>query len=83
MTYEDEFAQIVSLIRPLWQSALLTPIDEDTDLFDLGADSLLAMTVMTEINRLGYDLPRTAVFDHPTLNRLAAALLESRPKAAA
>ncbi|MGX6601989.1 acyl carrier protein [Micromonosporaceae bacterium Da 78-11] len=83
MAYEDDFARIVSLIRPLWQAALLTPVDDDTDLFDLGADSLLALTVMTEINRLGYDLPRTAVFDHPTLNRLAVALLDSRPGVAA
>jgi hypothetical protein len=68
----DAVDQVMVRIRPIWQAALVTVADdEDTDFFELGGDSFLALIVASEMNKLGYKVARTVVFDHPTLRELA------------
>ena len=53
-----------------------TAIAPDQPLIQLGMDSLLAVELRNRLAaRLGAVLPSTLVFDHPTLERLAAALV--------
>jgi acyl-coenzyme A synthetase/AMP-(fatty) acid ligase/thioesterase domain-containing protein/acyl carrier protein len=63
----------------IWQGVLnTTAIGIDDHFDDLGGTSLQAFQIFAEIERaLGYDLPPTAVFEAPTIARLAA-LLEGR-----
>jgi thioester reductase-like protein len=66
----------------------LCPQDEDsvltdeTDLFSLGVDSLqstrLRAEILKEIQLNGNPLPQNVVFEHPTIARLAAAILNIR-----
>jgi acyl-CoA synthetase (AMP-forming)/AMP-acid ligase II/acyl carrier protein len=64
----------------------LDPADVDTDrpLKELGLDSVSAVSLLERVGRaLGRELPVTLIFDHPTLDALAAALgpPPSRPAA--
>jgi amino acid adenylation domain-containing protein len=48
-------------------------IDATAPLIDLGVDSILAVRIVQQIEaRIGLKLPRTAIFDYPTVERLAA-----------
>lgn len=55
---------------------------DDTDLFSLGVDSLqstrLRAKIMQEIQLNGHTLPPNVVFEHPTVAKLAAAILSIR-----
>lgn len=42
----------------------------DANFFELGGDSITATVVVTALGDAGYELPSTAVFDHPTINGL-------------
>ena len=58
-----------------------SPIGLDDDFFELGGDSILAIALMAEIERvLGHDLPMTTIYDAPTAKDLAALIAEqARP----
>lgn len=45
-------------------------VPPDANFFELGGDSITATVVVTALGDAGYNLPSTAVFDHPTLNAL-------------
>ena len=52
-------------------------IDADASLVDLGIDSIEAVKLIGDLQRrLETDLPATLAFDHPTVSRLAAHLLD-------
>ena len=52
-------------------------LDADTGLFDLGLTSTMVVELRVGIERaLGRQIPTTAVFDHPTIRRLAAYLAD-------
>jgi acyl transferase domain-containing protein len=53
----------------------LAGVDADTGLFDLGLTSAMVVELRARVERgLGRAIPATAVFDHPTVRKLAAYL---------
>lgn len=64
------------LVRGVWERILgVSPIGPDDDFFDLGGSSLMAVQVIQEISdRLGLDLPMSALFQAPTVAGLAATI---------
>ena len=69
---------MVSLLQAELCSALRlpSPPDPDVGFAELGMDSLMAVNLRDRLNRAFPDAPlsNTAIFDYPTLNRLAAHL---------
>lgn len=61
------------LVARMWERALgRRGIGLGDDFFDLGGDSLKAVTFVAELRRrLGIELPVAAVYDHPTISALA------------
>ncbi|MEO6500828.1 MAG: non-ribosomal peptide synthetase [Jatrophihabitantaceae bacterium] len=74
-TGADELA-----LAEIWSELLkVEHIDSDSDFFDLGGHSLLANKVVYRVReQLGVAIGLDAVFDHPTLRELAAALGQAR-----
>ncbi len=72
----------VDQLIAIWRRVLDTaPILPDTNFFDLGGDSFLAIRMLLEIEReTGICLPFTAIYDAPTVELLAAFLRKQAPK---
>lgn len=81
---QPQFAPALSLgdMIALWQRLLqVAAVGADDDFFDLGGDSLQALTMFHEIERLGgRSLPITAIYEASTPARLVAALSEEVPR---
>jgi amino acid adenylation domain-containing protein len=58
----------------IWEKVIgIEPIGVTDSFFDLGGHSLLAVRLFTEITRVfGTDLPLAAIFQHPTIEQIAA-----------
>lgn len=70
-------ATIVAIFRRALGQAAIGPQD---DFFDLGGDSLLALTVMLEIHEAtGQDLPITTIYDASSAAAMTALLQASAP----
>jgi acyl carrier protein len=74
----DEYERVLAEI---WQEVLaVCQIGADDDVFDLGADSLSATRAFARINRqFGTNLPLRAIFENPTVARLAVAARNAEP----
>ncbi|MBK8027136.1 MAG: AMP-binding protein [Chloroflexi bacterium] len=72
-------------LLPLLQNILsVGSIRRDDNLFDLGADSLKAMRVVSELHTLyGVAITPAIIYQHPTLERLAAYLDAGHPATSA
>jgi acyl transferase domain-containing protein/acyl carrier protein len=73
---DQRWALLVNHIRQeiagLLQLASFEEVDPDTDLFDLGLDSITALDLRGKVHaRLGILSPPTILFTHPTVNKLA------------
>ncbi len=67
-------------LAALWRELLpAATVGRDSDFFAIGAHSLIAARLVARLRREGWDgVPLSAVFEAPTLRRLAA-LLDGRP----
>jgi acetoacetyl-CoA synthetase len=71
-----EGGETTRLLTAIWERLLRrSPIGADENFFDLGGDSLLAITLFLEIAQAtGRDLPITTIYEAPTIAELAASL---------
>ena len=66
---------LMGLWRRILQTAAVTP---ESNFFDLGGDSLMAVNLFLEIEReTGRNLPITTIYDAPTVGELSALLEQS------
>ena len=67
-------------LLPLWRKFLKTDnVSIDDDFFEKGGDSLLAMDLQLELQRLtGQDLPESLLFESSTIRMLAKRLARAR-----
>jgi amino acid adenylation domain-containing protein len=70
---------IEQAIAAVWQDVLKrTELSVHDNFFDLGGHSLLATRIVARIrDELAIDLPLRALFEHPTIARLSASIVES------
>ena len=66
----------ISALTTIWESVLQnSPIEPDDNFFDLGGDSLSAVTLFVEIEKFcGRHLPPVMIYNAPTIASLAAEL---------
>jgi acetoacetyl-CoA synthetase len=78
---ETPHAERVALLTEIWSRALrVAPIGPDSNFFDLGGDSLLAVGLFLEIEReTGINLPITTIYDAPTIGELANLIAGGTP----
>jgi len=76
--YEPPRGDVEEALARIWQELLrVERVGRNDNFFDLGGHSLLATRVMTHISDvLEVDLPLRAVFENPTIEALARAVLE-------
>jgi acetoacetyl-CoA synthetase len=74
-------AATVDQLIAIWSRTLqISPITSDSNFFELGGDSLLAVNLFLEIERVtGHHFPITAIYDAPTVGELATLMLEEAP----
>jgi amino acid adenylation domain-containing protein len=70
---------VEEILCEIWAEALDTRPGIHDNFFTLGGHSLLAPRIVAGVRQaFGVDIPLRVVFDHPTVARLAAAILEAR-----
>lgn len=69
---------MIDILTPIWQRVLRRPaIRQDENFFDLGGDSLLAVELFAEIERVcGREMAPVTIYCAPTISALAAVLDE-------
>jgi acyl-CoA synthetase (AMP-forming)/AMP-acid ligase II/acyl carrier protein len=77
--------ELEAAILAIWREVLeLTDLGVHDDFFDLGGHSLAAARITARVrDAFALELPATAVFEHPTVAELAAAVGEARAGAPA
>jgi acyl-CoA synthetase (AMP-forming)/AMP-acid ligase II/thioesterase domain-containing protein/acyl carrier protein len=72
-------SNLVVQLREIWERLLkISPLSLDDDFFENGGDSLLAMEMLVELERLiGRKIPTSILFDAPTIGQLAQKLSDS------
>jgi acyl carrier protein len=68
--------ELTGVVTGIWESVLgVEDIGGEENFLDLGGDSMTATEVAMRLReRLGLDVPLRMIFDHPTVEELAAAL---------
>ena len=75
--YEQLSAFVCAQLRLIMGSENLAHLDEHTNLFDLGMNSLFAGELNTRLSRaLDYQLPLSIMFDYPSIVTLVAFILK-------
>jgi acetoacetyl-CoA synthetase len=70
---------MIDILTSLWERVLLqSPIHPDENFFDLGGDSLIATSLVLEIEKeTGRALPITTFYDAPTITAMAGILIDA------
>jgi acyl carrier protein len=80
MSAEDRLSELVTRLRAMLARELrmsASAVNVDQPFPELGLDSMMAMTVLREAQKLvGIDLSANMLFNHPTISSLAAHLTE-------
>jgi len=73
-TFEQPRDGAEKVVASLWERVLeRSPVGRLDNFFSLGGDSIRATQVLVRLKEsLGFDIPQTALFDHPTVAQLAA-----------
>ncbi|MFI4933846.1 MAG: AMP-binding protein [Caulobacterales bacterium] len=76
----EEGGSVAHSVALVWRAVLQTPEPApDDDFFDVGGDSLKAISLMIELERsLGVELPLTLIHEAPTFARLCEAIEDQR-----
>jgi acyl-CoA synthetase (AMP-forming)/AMP-acid ligase II/thioesterase domain-containing protein/acyl carrier protein len=71
---------LVTQLKEIWERLLkISPISIDDDFSDRGGDSLLAMEMLSDVERLtGHTIPTSTLFEARTIRQLAQILFEQR-----
>jgi amino acid adenylation domain-containing protein len=82
--YAGPRTETETALAGIWEEVLgIRPVGIHDDFHELGGHSLLALQVLSRIRQgLGADLPLRAIFDAPTVARLAVRLLEGETQKA-
>jgi acyl transferase domain-containing protein len=82
--YEAPRSETERVLAGIWEEVLgIRPVGIHDDFHDLGGHSLLALQVLSRVRSgLGAELPLRAIFDAPTVARLAVRLLEGETRTA-
>jgi acyl carrier protein len=65
-------ADVVVVLRRIWQTVLGVPVGPTDNFFDKGGDSFGAVRVLTDIREeLGCEISPVDLFDRPTIAELA------------
>jgi acetoacetyl-CoA synthetase len=78
-------ADIENSLLQIWKRMLRAPeIERDSNFFDLGGDSLLAVNLLLEVERqTGMNIPITAIYDAPTVAEMTRLIAnETAPESA-
>lgn len=70
-TYVSPTNDTEKLFCGIWENLLETKVGIDNDVFELGADSLLAIKFKTELLTHDIDIPYAAIFKYTTVRQLA------------
>ncbi|MBR6034267.1 MAG: amino acid adenylation domain-containing protein [Clostridia bacterium] len=64
-------------ICSIWSQILETKVGIDNDLFDLGADSLLAINFKVQALNIGIDIPYADIFKYKTIRKIADSISDN------
>jgi aryl carrier-like protein len=80
--YVAPTTELEKLLAEIWQQLLgLDRVGIEDNLFELGADSILTIQVVSRANRLGYQLQPKDIFLHQTIARLSRVIAERNTSA--
>ncbi|HLR99172.1 MAG TPA: beta-ketoacyl synthase N-terminal-like domain-containing protein [Mycolicibacillus parakoreensis] len=72
----DPAAQMEATVQRIWRQCLgITEIEPGANFFDIGGDSLIAISVAMTATHEGLDLTPQDLYEHPTVTALARALV--------
>lgn len=79
-SYEPPRGPVELALADVWRETLrVDRVGRDDDFFELGGSSVSAIEVIGRANRVGVRLTLHAIFEHPTVARLAATLGDATP----
>jgi phthiocerol/phenolphthiocerol synthesis type-I polyketide synthase E len=68
-------SQTEAALRQIWMQCLgINSIDRNDNFFEIGGDSLIAISISTNAANAGLDVTPQSLYEHPTLATLATAL---------
>jgi acyl carrier protein len=68
-------AELQEELKGIWQDTLGVEVDEETDFFEVGGHSFMAMRIIARLDeKYGTSIPMRLIFDSPRLGEFTAAV---------